>query len=159
MKQNRRLMCSFAGVFSAMACLALLAQDAPKAAAPAATAMGRLRSLEGEWIDVDGAMGMKDKVAVTYHVTGAGTAVVETLFAGQPHEMTSVYHRDGNDLVLTHYCAAGNQPHMRAKTFNGNVLALDFDGGTNLDPAKDAHIHSARIEFVSPDELYEEWIG
>ena len=44
--------------------------------------------------------------------TGGGSAVTETLFPGTAHEMMSVYHMDGDDLVLTHYCAGGNQPRM-----------------------------------------------
>ena len=126
---------------------------------PAATAFERLKSLAGEWIDADGALGMKDQVAVTYRVTGAGSAVVETLFAGTPHEMVTVYHRDGSDLVLTHYCAAGNQPRMRAKTTDGRRLIFDFDGGTNVDPAKDGHMHDGWVEFVSTDEVRAQWNG
>ncbi len=133
------------------------AAAAVAAPAPAASALDRLKALAGEWVDVDGTMGMKDQVAVTYRVTGAGSAVVETDFPGTAHEMVTVYHRDGDDLVLTHYCAAGNQPRMRAKKVAGDVISFDFDGGTNLDPAKDLHMHSLRIELVSPDELRAEW--
>lgn len=132
---------------------------APAPAGSGAAALDRLKALAGDWVDADGSPEMKGKIAVTYHVTGAGSAVVETLVPGTPHEMVSVYHRDGDDLVMTHYCAAQNQPRMRAKTFTGNVIALDFDGGTNLDPAKDMHIHGVRIELLGPDEIREEWIG
>ena len=48
---------------------------------------------------------MKDQVAVSYRVTGRGNAVVEPLFAGTPMEMTTVYDKDGWQVVLTHYCA------------------------------------------------------
>jgi hypothetical protein len=61
--------------------------------------------------------------------------------------------------VLTHYCAAGNQPRMRAKTFAGDAFAFDFDGGTNLDPARDSHMHAGRIEFLGPDRIRSRWIG
>ena len=132
------------------------AAAAPASAAPA---LDRLKALAGEWIDVDGTMGMKGQVAVTYRVTGAGSAVVETDFPGTAHEMVTVYHRDGGDLVLTHYCSAGNQPRMRAKRAVGDVLAFDFDGGTNLDPAKDMHIHAVKIELLGEDEMRETWIG
>jgi hypothetical protein len=129
------------------------------AALPAASAFATLKSLQGEWIDVDGAFGMKGKVAVTYRVSGGGSAIVETLFAGTPHEMVTVYTREGNDLVLTHYCSAGNQPRMRARTTDGRVVVFEFDGGANLDPAKDGHMHAGRIEFVSADRVKAEWIG
>jgi hypothetical protein len=135
------------------------AKTAPSATAPAATVFDRLKGLAGDWIDASGAFGMQGKVAVTYRVTGGGSAVVETLFAGMPHEMVTVYHKDGSDLVLTHYCAGGNQPRMRARTTDGSTLAFEFDGGTNLDPAKDDHMHAGRLEFVSGDEIRAEWQG
>jgi hypothetical protein len=124
---------------------------------PAASAFDRLKALTGEWIDVDGAGGPKGNVLATYRITGGGSAVVETLFPGSPHEMTTVYHRDGNDLVLTHYCAAGNQPRMRARTVKGNLVAFEFDGGTHFNPATDMHMHEAQIEFLSANEIRAHW--
>jgi len=126
---------------------------------PAAAAFDKLKALAGDWIDVDGALGMKGKVAVTYRVTGGGSSVIETLFAGLPHEMVTVYHKDGRHVVLTHYCAAGNQPRMRASTTDGRMLAFDFDGGANLDPSTDSHMHAGRIEFVDADHVRATWIG
>lgn len=124
---------------------------------PAATAFDRFKALAGDWIDVDGSAGAKGQVVATYRLTGGGTAVMETMFPGSRHEMTTLYHRDGDDLVLTHYCAGGNQPRMRAKTVDGNAVAFRFDGGTHLDPAKDGHMHDARIEFLGADELRAFW--
>ena len=88
----------------------------------------------------------------------AGTAVMETLFPGTEHEMRSVYFMDGGDLVLTHYCAMGNQPRMRlSPASTDRALVFEFAGGTNLDPAKDVHIHSGKIQLVGPDALEAEW--
>ena len=133
------------------------ASQAP--ASPAAAALARLQALAGEWVDLDGSTGQKGQVVVAYHVTGAGSALVETIFPGSPHEMTTVYHTDGDDLVLTHYCAAGNQPHMRARKPTGDKLVFEFDGGTNLDPAKDMHMHSGWIALLGPDRVDAEWQG
>ena len=125
--------------------------------APAANAFERLKSLEGEWIDVEGVFGTKGAVAVTYRVTGGGTTVVETFPVGTPGEMVTVYHKDGSNLVLTHYCSSANQPRMRAKTVSGNTLVFDFDGGTNIHPATTSHMHAVTLEFLSPDELRANW--
>lgn len=130
---------------------ASLAQDRP-----AASAFERLKALEGEWIDVDGAFGKKGAVVARYTVTGAGSTVVEAFPIGTPQEMTTMYHRDGTQLVLTHYCA-GNQPRMRAGEIKGDVLEFAYDGGTNIDTAKTSHMHSARLEFVSKDEFRTAW--
>lgn len=151
-------------VFALALPLAAAAQHDHHHAAPApatvaaATAFDRLAALAGTWVAAD-VPGLEGPVTAEYRLSANGSAVFETLFAGTPHEMVTVYHRDGNDLVLTHYCAAGNQPRMRAKTLDGDVLAFEFDGGTNLDPAKDVHMHSARIELVSMNEVRAEWQG
>jgi hypothetical protein len=126
---------------------------------PAATAFERLKALEGEWVDVEGVFGTKGAVAVTYRVTGGGTTVVEAFPVGTPGEMVTAYHRDGNDIVLTHYCSAGNQPRMRATAFTGNALSFDYDGGTNIDPKVTSHMHAVKIEFLSPDEIRATWVN
>ena len=136
-----------------------LPTPAPAPAGSGAAAFEKLKALAGDWVEVEPKMGPAGHVAESYRLTGAGSALVSTLAGGTPHEMVSVYHRDGNDLVMTHYCAAQNQPRLRAKTVTGNVLAMDYDGGTNVNPAKDMHIHGVRIEFVGPDEIRETWIG
>ena len=124
---------------------------------PAASAFERLKALEGEWIDVTGAFGEKGAVVATYRVTGGGHTVIESFPVKTPHEMTTVYHRDGSDIVLTHYCSGGTQPRMRAKHVNGNLMSFEFDGGSNIDPAKTSHMHNMRWEFVSKDEIKADW--
>jgi hypothetical protein len=86
-----------------------------------------------------------------------GSALVETVFPGSEHEMVTVYHADGNDLVLTHYCMEGNQPRMRARNGTGPRFDFQFDGGTNIDPRRDRHMHSASLELLGDDEIRTEW--
>jgi hypothetical protein len=126
-------------------------------ATPAAPAFERFKAMEGEWTDVTGVFGKKGAVVATYKVTGAGNTVVESFPVGTPHEMTTVYHRDGFALALTHYCAGGNQPHLVAKDINGNVLEFAFVNGTNIDVNKTTHMHNMRWEFISNDEIKAVW--
>jgi hypothetical protein len=140
-------------------CLAAAALTMGQANAPAADGFAKLKALQGDWIDVDGIFGEKGKVAVTYRVTGAGHTVVETFPVGTPHEMVTVYHLDGNRLVLTHYCTSNTQPRMVSTGLQGNTLAFDFAGGTNIDPAATSHMHNARIEFISADEIKGTWVN
>ena len=117
----------------------------------------RLKALEGEWVDVDGTFGTKGAVAVTYKITGGGHAVVETFPVNTPYEMVTIYHLDGDQVTLTHYCTSNTQPRMRSKGLDGNVLAFQFDGGANIDAAKTSHMHSAKLEFLSADEIRGTW--
>jgi len=146
-----------------IACVALLlascAEPATRARGAASAAFERFAALQGDWVEVDAGVGAPGQVSVTYRVTGGGSAVVETLWPGAPDEMVSVYHLDGDDLVLTHYCSAGNQPHLRACRVDGQRVDFTFDGGSNIDPSRDMHMHDLRYEFVSPDEIRVTWQG
>lgn len=136
----------------------LFAAAAPPADVPISPALELFRGLAGEWVAAeDGEMFKKGDVVARYAVTAAGSAVVETVFPGTPHEMVTVYHADGSDLVLTHYCMEGNQPRMRARNAKGSRFDFVFDGGTGIDPKKDRHMNSATVEIVGPDELRSVW--
>jgi hypothetical protein len=148
------VICTLAAV--AFVSAIVFAQSQGKAAA-ANAGLDKLKALQGEWVDVDGAFGKKGAVAVTYKVTSGGKTVIETFPINTPYEMATVYYVDGNDLVLTHYCSGGTQPRMRSHGLNGNTLTFDFDGGANIDPAVTSHMHSAQIEFLSADEIRATW--
>jgi hypothetical protein len=116
----------------------------------------RLKKLNGEW---QGTVESKQGPAATvlYRLTANGKTLMETLFPGTDHEMVSMYHLDGKDLVVSHYCAMGNQPRMKLTSASLAQLVFDFAGGTNLDPKKDVHIHSGKLVFVDDDHLEAEW--
>lgn len=122
----------------------------------------QIKSLAGEWVYADekaaAAMGVTG-VAVTYRVTSAGSAVIETLFPGSPHEMVSVYHLDKGVPVLTHYCAYGNQPTMKAAPAKdaGKEIVFAFAGGCNVDPAKDPHMHDMTMTVIDKDHFKAVW--
>jgi hypothetical protein len=114
----------------------------------------KLKKLAGTWVEADKDGKPTDKVVSVIKVTAAGSTVQETLFPGQPMEMVSLYHLDGSDLVMTHYCALGNQPRMKADPKSpANQIKWVFAGGTNLDPAKDMHMHEGTLTFVDDDHI------
>ena len=123
---------------------------------PAQKTFAVLKTLEGTW-----GMGKgKDAAKIIYKLTGAGSALIETQMPGTSYEMVSIYHLDGPDkLVLTHYCAAQNQPTLNllpgatAKTFN-----FDFVSGSNM-KLTDMHIHAVKYTIVDKDHIITEWQG
>lgn len=125
----------------------------------AKAAFEKLKGLAGEW---DGKGGHGDQTipaAVVYRSGSGGTTVTETLFPGSQHEMMTVYFLQGNDLVATHYCGMGNQPHFKLDLAKSTPteLVFAFDGGTNFDPARDGHIHDGRLAFTSDGKLDVAW--
>jgi hypothetical protein len=136
--------------------------QAPAIAAdsPAEAAFARLKGLAGTWNGKSPAEhGDVEGTTHVFRVSANGTVVMETMFPGTDHEMINMYHLDGDTLMLTHYCAAGNQPRMRlAAESTGDELIFEFAGGTNLDPEKDAYIHDARFVFDG-DTLESNWVS
>jgi hypothetical protein len=136
-----------------------IAADEPVTGIEAKTAFDRLKKLEGEW-KVPG-HGDHPAGKVIYKVTAAGSTLMETQFPGSSHEMVTMYHLDGKDLKVTHYCAAGNQPRLKLdlKASKPDFYSFVFDGGTNLNPDKDMHIHAFRVKVLEDGKLESEWDG
>lgn len=122
-----------------------------------AQAFDLLLSFEGDWIDVDGSLGMQDEVAVSYRATANRSTVIESIFVDQPYEMVTVFHRDQDQIALTHYCSLGNQPRMHSVAFEPNQVEFSFSGGSGFDPEKDRYMHSRIMGAASADELYGDW--
>jgi hypothetical protein len=117
----------------------------------------QFKQLAGDWVGKEKGKGDME-IQVKYKVTSGGSAVVETLMPGTDHEMVTVIHPDGNDLLLTHYCMLGNQPQMKA-TGKGddNTVAFKFVRATNMKSDKDMHMHDVTFTFVNKDTLRAEW--
>jgi hypothetical protein len=136
----------------------ILAETTRKLAHPA---LDRLKSLEGTWVGpaVWDQAGKKGKVdfKLVYKTTSGGKAVIETMFPGTPGEMITVYYPEGDDLVLVHYCSAGNQPRMKLEASkDANELAFRCLGGTNM-TEQDSHMHSARLNILDADHIRGTW--
>ena len=134
-------------------------KPAAKPTSPSAAAFDSLKKLVGEWCQADKDGKPTGPVLTTFKMTAAGSVLHETLFAGSDHEMVTVYHMDGADLVCTHYCALGNQPKLKLqpgkdpKTLVGKSFALG--NGKSLN---DAHMGQATITLVDDNHYTAEWI-
>jgi hypothetical protein len=119
-----------------------------------------LKGLAGEWVEVGKDGKPTDKVISSIRVTAGGSAVQETLFPGGDKEMVTMYHLDGDDLILTHYCMLGNQPRMRAEPGTDvNKIAFKFVGGTNLKSNDEHHMHQATLTIEGKDRLKATWVS
>ena len=74
--------------------------------------------------------------------------------------MVSVYHMNGPDLMMTHYCALQNAPVMKfEKTGKPGEIKMGFAGGSNFDPKVDAHAHEGLIRVRDRDTYEATAIG
>lgn len=126
----------------------------PATAEQQAVLIERVKSLAGTWQGTapDGTVG-----TTVFAVTSNGTAVREIMLVGTAHEMTNMYTMDGPDLVMTHYCAMGNQPRMRAAPGSGNVITFRPDGVGNLTAVDQMYMGQMTIEFIDADHITQRW--
>jgi len=116
-------------------------------------ALDKLKKLAGEWVYAGGEH--KGDLAARYTVSSGGSVVIENLFPGTNHEMVTVYHLDGDKLMMTHYCAVGNQPQMHAEPAT-DKLVFTCTGGSNMTES-DNHMHAMTLTFIDDDHFREEW--
>jgi len=96
---------------------------------------------------------------IRFEVSSNGSVVRETMFPGTENEMTNMYALDGNSLVMTHYCAGGNQPRMRARALEGNRLVFEADGVSDLQASEDHYMGAITLVFVDADQLEQRWVS
>ncbi|MBZ5527026.1 MAG: hypothetical protein LAN71_03865 [Acidobacteriia bacterium] len=126
------------------------------APAPAPSAFDQLKSLIGTW---EGVTPDGKSVRVTYEAASGGTALLERLKPADEPEMVTVYSPDGDRLAVTHYCSAGNQPHMRTEALAGNekTFKFSFVSATNLASPDAGHMRGLVLTIVDHDHFTQEW--
>jgi len=123
----------------------------------AASAMEYFKGLSGDW--QAGALGHEHgsspaSSSLSFKTKANGSAVVQTSGAGTKNEMETIFHMDGDKLLLTHYCALQNAPVLRfERTNKPGEIKFVFDGGTNFDPKVDAHFHEGTFQVKDKDTL------
>lgn len=114
----------------------------------------QMAGLAGRWVQ-----DLPDGTQLDYEfaVTSGGHAVRETMMLGADEEMTNMYTRDGKDLVLTHYCAGGNQVSMRVGEFEPNRMAFEFDSVRDLNAPDEIYMGQMTLVIVDEDHIEEHW--
>ena len=145
-------------VVALIVALPALAADPSAQTYDALSALEALKALEGDWVGTP-ASG-SNQSAVRYEVIASGNTVVKTYAKGKASEMLTIYHMDGDELVLTHYCALNNQPKMRFVSSDmPGEIRFAFAGGTNFDPEVDAHAHEGWTRIAADGTIETESIG
>ncbi len=137
---------------------------APDKAAPSDSqkAFDKLKTLAGSWVgrlntfpaepSVDG-----NFAQFSLRVTSLGNAFVhEMSISGRADHPVTVFYRDEDRLLLTHYCDAGNRPRMAATVSpDGKTLEFEFLdlSGSN----KYGHMHHAKFTFIDENHHTEDW--
>lgn len=153
MKLTRKL-----GSMLAILTVAAICSNTARAAGNGAEAFERMKALVGDWQTDTSAAG---KATLHIELTSGGTALLEKFHMeenGKPVEMITLYYVDGEQLKLTHYCMAGNQPTM-AGSYDAvtKTIKFDFLSVSNLKSANEGHMHHALYTFLDNDHLKMNW--
>ncbi len=143
-------------------CLLLPALTAQAQVAPdrAKAAFESLKKLTGTWADAStqGWTGTH-----TIEVIAGGSAILSTSrigpHPGQDESMATLFHMDGDRLMLTHYCVARNQPRLAATKISdeGRTIEFEFVDGTNMKSRDAGHMDRAIFTLESADQYRSRW--
>lgn len=129
----------------------------------------QLKALAGTWqgpvttVPQVADMGDGAHVQVSLRVTSRGNALVHEMKDPESpddpnrydHPVT-MFYLDGDRLLLTHYCDAGNRPRMAGKMSpDGKTVEFEFvdvTGGTEY-----GHMHHAVFTMIDANHHTEDW--
>ena len=129
----------------------------------------KIKTLAGSWeghvtvTPPQPEMGDGTVTQVSMRVTSRGNSLVhEMKGAGTPEDPArydhpvTMFYVDGDRLLLTHYCDAGNRPRMTGKvSADGKTVEFDFldvAGGTQY-----GHMHHAVFTVIDANHHIEDW--
>ncbi|MCI0403725.1 MAG: hypothetical protein L0212_09400 [Acidobacteria bacterium] len=137
--------------------------EATSSAAPisrdqALQVFGHFKALTGRWRG-ESTKGWEGDS--NYRVLARDSVVMSTSeFDDAPGRgMVTMFHMDGDRLLLTHYCEARNQPRLVATTVedDGRTVVFTFLDGTNLSSRDAGHMDKAVYHFDGPDQFRSRW--
>jgi hypothetical protein len=121
-------------------------------AADAQTSFEKLKSLEGSWA---GKTSDGRSVEVSNRLVSNGSVIMSENLG---EHMISMFHLDGDRLLLTHYCSSGNQPRMVATISpDGNTFTFEFLDATNLLSSQPGHMQRVIVTLLDDNHHREEW--
>ena len=146
---TKRIRTSTAILIAAVA----LATASALAQTDAQKAFATLKTLPGTW-EGDTRMG---PVQVTFKTTAGGSAVMSEILGKE--DMITMFNLDGpGRLLMTHYCAAGNEPRMEASVSpDGKVITFTYVDATNLATPDAGHMQKMILTLVDEHHHTEEW--
>lgn len=124
-------------------------------AAHSTPAFDQLKSLAGHW---EGAPS-GHKGEVSYEVISNGSVLMERLHPSSGPDMITMYSLEGDRILATHYCSAGNQPTMQSAPSPAANGKLDFTflrlaGAKSPD---EGHMVSLSVSIPDKNHLVQTW--
>jgi hypothetical protein len=133
--------------------LFLTAATAAFAQSDAKSTFEHLKSLNGAW---EGKASNGHTVKVAFRPTSGGSALLSEIIGEE--DMITMFHMDNNRVLMTHYCAGGNQPRMQASSSpDGKIITFTFVDATNLPSRTAGHMDHLVITIPDAGHHTEDW--
>jgi hypothetical protein len=119
-------------------------------------AFDQIKSLVGQW---EGSTPDGKKGQASYELISNGSVVMERLSSPNEPEMITMYSLEGDRILVTHYCSAGNQPTMQtapSPAANGK-LDFTFVRLTGAKSPDEGHMVSLSVSMPDKNHLVETW--
>lgn len=130
-----------------------IVQATPGKAEPSAKKVfAAMKQLQGKW-QGQSQTGMKETLETK--LIGGGVVLMET----SSLNMATMYHMDGDRVLLTHYCEAMNQPRLEAASISpdSKKVVFTFIDGTNMKNRNAGHMDKVVFEFIDKDTYRNKW--
>ena len=116
----------------------------------------QLKSLVGNWQGKDQ---RGNVVHLNFELVSGGSVLMERHDSGNGAQMISMYSAEGNRIVLTHYCSAGNQPTLETEALPGTAKHIDFSfvRATGMKTPEDGHMVGLSLTVEDKDHLTQIW--
>ena len=131
-----------------------IAQRTQKSGSEAA--FEQLSSLVGEWKSTHNGA----EITLTYKLTADGSALMEEFRPANQPVMVTMFSVDGDHLVATHYCSAGNQPQMATGPISAareNVVSFSLVRITGMKTPGDWHNTGLEVRLEDRDHFTQNW--
>jgi hypothetical protein len=137
--------------------ISALASDRAEPANPELSkqAYERIKFVTGKWMGKS-TKGWTDRIE--FNLLAGGSAVEERSFDAHAGEtMLTIFHMDGDRLMLTHYCVAKNQPRLLATTISpdGKTIEFTFPGCHQLTFAQQRPLGQGCLPLCRQQSLHD----
>jgi hypothetical protein len=115
-----------------------------------AATFDKIKQLSGKWE----VMWEGKAMQTSLDVISDGSALMQN---DTQENMVTMFYLDGSRLMLTHYCAAKNQPRLVGSVLPDGAVEFKFLDATNLPDPKAGHMHRMILSFKDADHFAEKW--
>jgi hypothetical protein len=135
--------------------VAVSGQNQAHETSKSAAVFKQLTSLVGEWEAVQEGVPVKE----TYTLTANGSVLMSETKPADSQPMITMFTVDGDRLMATHYCVAGNQPQM-VTGVPGDLdkgLTFSLERVTGMKTPDDWHNTGITLTLDDKDHMTQRW--